>query len=161
MRYKRLKLSVIFFLSFVVGIKAQESINTIGNNAMGSGGFISFSVGQIVYQTYADENNSLAEGVQQPYEISVVSAIKKFEETNFSILAYPNPTTECLTLRVNEFKMSNLSYQLYDMNGKLLRNEKITENQTSIVMSNFVPAIYFVKVTMGNKKVITFKIIKN
>ncbi|MGI6479933.1 MAG: T9SS type A sorting domain-containing protein [Salinivirgaceae bacterium] len=47
------------------------------------------------------------------------------------------------------------------MNGKLLLNEKITGNQTSIVMSNLVPATYFVKVIQGSKEVKTFKIIKN
>jgi hypothetical protein len=47
------------------------------------------------------------------------------------------------------------------MNGKLLESKKITGNQTSIVMSNLVPATYFVKVTESNKEVKTFKIIKN
>ena len=47
------------------------------------------------------------------------------------------------------------------MNGKLLQNEKITGNQTSIAMGNLVPANYFVKVIQGNKEVKTFKIIKN
>jgi hypothetical protein len=49
-------------------------------------------------------------------------------------------------------KLKDLSYQLYDMNGKLLQSEKITGNQTSIVMSNLVPATYFVKVIQGNKE---------
>jgi hypothetical protein len=47
------------------------------------------------------------------------------------------------------------------MNGKLLQNEKITGNQTIIVMSNLVPANYLVKVSQGNKEVKTFKVIKN
>ena len=46
------------------------------------------------------------------------------------------------------------------MNGKLLQNEKITGNQTSIVMSNLVPANYFVKVIQGNKKVKHLKSLK-
>jgi len=62
---------------------------------------------------------------------------------------------------VKEFELSNLHFQLYDINGKLLQNEKITGNQTSIVMSNLVPATYFVKVVQENKEVKTFKIIKN
>lgn len=47
------------------------------------------------------------------------------------------------------------------MNGKLLQSEKTTDTQTSIVMSDFVSAIYFVKVTEGNKEVKIFKIIEN
>jgi hypothetical protein len=64
-------------------------------------------------------------------------------------------------LRIDEFEISNLSYQLYDINGKLLQNEKITSDQTSIVMSNLVPANYFVKVIAGNQLIKEFKIIKN
>jgi ABC-type uncharacterized transport system substrate-binding protein len=63
-------------------------------------------------------------------------------------------------LSVDNFEISNLSYKMYDMSGKLLQSEKITSNQTSIVMSNLVSATYFVKVIQGNKEVKTFKIIK-
>ena len=99
--------------------------------------------------------------MQQPFEISVVSGLEEAQSINLSVTAYPNPTTDYLTLRIDEFEISNLSFQLYDMNGKLLQNEKITGNQTSIVMSNLLPATYFVKVIQGNKEVKTFKIIKN
>ena len=44
--------------------------------------------------------------------------------------------------------------------GQTLTKRKITDNQTSIVMSNFVSGIYFVKVIQGYKELKTFKIIK-
>lgn len=162
MRQKKMKLSVLFFLlGFgLTGIQAQESINAIGGNASGTGGSVSYSVGQVAYQTHTGANGSVAEGVQQPYEISVVTGIEEAKGINLSVTAYPNPTTDYLTLRIDEFDISNLSYQLYDMNGKLLQNEKITNNQTSIVMSNLVPATYLVNVTQSNKAIKTFKIIK-
>lgn len=157
-----MKLSVLFFLlGFgLTGIQAQESINATGGNASGTGGSVSYSVGQVAYQTHTGANGSVAEGVQQPYEISVVTGIEEAKGINLSVTAYPNPTTDYLTLRIDEFDISNLSYQLYDMNGKLLQNEKITNNQTSIVMSNLVPATYLVNVTQSNKAIKTFKIIK-
>ena len=80
---------------------------------------------------------------------------------NLSVAAYPNPTTNHLILRIEEFDISNLSYQQYDMNGKLWQNEKIMGNQTSIVMSQLVPANYVIKVLQENMEVKTFKIIKN
>lgn len=60
-----------------------------------------------------------------------------------------------------------MSYKLYDMNGKFLQSEKITGKQTNIVMSNLVPATYFVKVILNTQgianqqEIKTFKIIKN
>ena len=106
----------------------------------------------------------MAQGVQQPFEISVVTAIEEAKGINLSVTAYPNPTTDFLQLKVDAsttLSIQSMSYQLYDMNGKLLQSEKITGNQTSIVMSNLVPANYFVKVIQANKEVKTFKIIKN
>ena len=103
----------------------------------------------------------MAQGVQQPYEISVVTGLEEAKGINLSVSAYPNPATDYLTLSIDNFDISNLSYQLYDMNGKLLQSEKITGNQTSIIMSNLVRANYLVKVIQGNKEVKTFKIIKN
>ncbi len=173
-----LKLGAVLLLGLgLTSLQAQESINASGGEATGSGGSVSYSVGQVVYQTHTGTNGSVAEGVQQPYEISVVTAIEEAKDINLSVTAYPNPTTDYLTLEVQEFELSNLHFQLYDMQGKLLQNEKITGNQTSIVMSNLAPATYFVKVVQGNKDVYhvksnevgtkqfnvvkTFKIIKN
>ena len=47
------------------------------------------------------------------------------------------------------------------MNGKLIESKKVENNETSIVMSNLVPATYFLKVIQDNKEIKTFKIIKN
>jgi hypothetical protein len=162
MRHKRLKLSAVLLLGLgLTGLQAQESVTATGGNASGSGGSVSYSVGQVVYQTHTGINGSVAEGVQQPYEISVVTGLKEAKGINLICSAYPNPTTDYLTLSIDEFDFSNLSYQLYDINGKLLQSERISGNQTSIVMSSLVPAAYFVKIIQGNKEVKTFKIIKN
>ncbi len=165
------------FIFCFSNVSAQTSINTTGGNASGSGGSVSYSAGQVVYTTNTGTTGSVAQGVQQPIEISIVTGLEEAKGILLSVSAYPNPTTDYLTLRIDEFEISNLSFQLYDMNGKLLQNEKITSNQTSIVMSNLVPATYFVKVIQGNKEVHhvksnevgakqfnvvkTFKIIKN
>ena len=162
MRHKKLKLSAVLLLGLgLTGLQAQTSINATGGDVTGGGGSASYSVGQVVYTTNTGTSGSVAQGVQQAFEISVVTAIEEAKGINLSVTAYPNPTTDYLTLRIDEFEISNLSFQLYDMNGKLLQNEKITGNQTSIVMSNLVPATYFVKVIQGSKEVKTFKIIKN
>ena len=162
MRQKRLKLSAILLLGLgLTGLKAQESVNATGGNASGSGGSASYTVGQVVYTTKTGTNGSVAQGVQQPYEISVGTGIGTAKGINLSVTAYPNPATDFLTLEVKDFELSTLNFQLYDIQGKLLQSKKITGNQTSIVMSNLVPATYFIKVIQGNKEVKTFKIIKN
>ena len=164
MKYKKLKFSAVLLLGLgLTGLQAQESVNATGGNASGSGGTVSYSVGQVVYTTNIGTNGSVAQGVQQPYEISVVTGLEEAKGINLTVSAYPNPTTDYLTLEVDAsttLSIQSMAYQLYDMQGKLLQNEKITSNQASIVMSNLVPATYFVKVTESNKEVKTFKIIK-
>ncbi|MEI6124892.1 MAG: T9SS type A sorting domain-containing protein [Bacteroidota bacterium] len=162
MRHKKMKLSAVLLLGLgLTGLHAQTAIPTTGGNASGSGGSVSYSVGQVVYQTYTGTNTSVAEGVQQPYEISVVNGIEEATGISLSVSAYPNPTTDYLTLEVNHFELSNVYFQLYDLQGKLLQSEKITGKQTSIVMSKLAPATYFVKVVKRNKEIKSFKIIKN
>ena len=165
MKYKKLKFSAVLLLGLgLTGLQAQESVNATGGNASGSGGTVSYSVGQVVYTTNIGTNGSVAQGVQQPYEISVVTGLEEAKGINLTVSAYPNPTTDYLTLEVDAsttLSIQSMAYQLYDMQGKLLQNEKITSNQASIVMSNLVPATYFVKVIQSNKELKTFKIIKN
>jgi hypothetical protein len=162
MRIKQIKLSAILLLGFgLTGLHAQESINASGSNASGSGGSVSWSVGQVACQTHTGTSGSVTEGVQQPYAIWTEIATKEAQSINLTFTAYPNPTNDYLILEVNDFELSTLTFHLYDMNGKLLQKEKITDNQTRIVIGHLVPATYFVKVIQGNKKVKTFNVIKN
>lgn len=161
MRSKQLKLSTVLLMALgITRLHAQESVNAIGGNASGSGGSVSYSMGQVSYQTYKSINGSISQGVQQPYEISVITAIENAKDISLLVSAYPNPTNDYLTLEVKDFNLSNLSFQMYDMNGKLLQSDKINDIQTSIMISNLVPASYFVKVLQGSREVKTFKIIK-
>ena len=160
LKVKSLGVATLLTFTFSLStLMAQETIPATGGNASGSGGTVSYSVGQVVYTTNTGTNGSVAQGVQQPFEISVVTGIEQ-TAINLVISAYPNPTTDFLQLKVESEKLKDLSFQLYNMQGKLLQNKKIEGNETSIVMSSLVPATYFVKVVQGNKEVKTFKIIK-
>jgi hypothetical protein len=162
MQHKRLKLSAILLLGLgLTGLYAQTSGNATGGNASGSGGSASYSVGQVVYTTNTGTTGSVSQGVQQTYEIAVINGLEEAKGINLSVSAYPNPTTNYLTLEVKEFELSNLYFQLYDMQGKLLQNEKLTGTETQINMSNYVSSTYFLRVINGNQSIKEFKIIKN
>ena len=64
MRHKRLKLSAVLLSGpGLTRLQAQESVNATSGNASGSGGSVSYSVGQVAYQTNTGTSNSVAEGV--------------------------------------------------------------------------------------------------
>ena len=167
-KVKRLGVATLLTLIFSLStVTAQTSVNATGGDASGSGGTAGYSVGQVFYATETGTNvNTVSQGVQQPYEISVETGIPEAKGISLSVSAYPNPTTDYLQLKVESDKLKDLSYQLFDINGKLLQNGKLTGNQTKIDMSSYVPSTYFVKVienTQGvasQQEVKTFKIIK-
>lgn len=163
MNYTQLKFSVTLLL-LGLGLtltQAQEVIIATGGNSSSTGGSVSYSVGQATYATSAGSNGSVSEGIQQPYEISIVTELETAKNITLSIAAYPNPTIDYLTLEVKDMDYLTLTYQLYDMQGKLLQNKKITSHQTNITMSNLVPATYFIKVIQNNQEIKTIKIIKH
>lgn len=161
MRCKRLKMSALFLLGYgLAGIHAQTSINASGGSASGTGGSVSYSIGQVFYKTNTGTNGSKAEGVQQPYEILIETSINDTKGIKLSVSTYPNPTNDYFTLEIKDFELLKLNYQLYDINGKLLQSEKITGNLTNIAMNNLKPATYLLKISQDNKEIKSFKIIK-
>lgn len=144
-----------------MGVKPHESINASGNNAVGSGGSLSYSIGQVFYTTNTGDSGSEAQGVQQLYIISITTSTTEAKGMNLSV--FPNPINDYLILEVNASTMlssQSMSFQLVDINGKILQNGKITNYKTSFNMSNFVPATYFLKVTHDSNEIKAFKIIK-
>lgn len=122
-----------------------------------------YSVGQVSNTTAFGTNGLVSEGVQQPFEISVLSGMD-ITGIDLYYAVYPNPTSGKLTLKLDASTtpdIRSMRYQLYDVNGKMLQNDRLTEYETSIEMSNFNSATYFLKVTKNNKEVKLFKIIKN
>ena len=152
-------LTIILFL-MSASVFAQEAVVTAGKTISSSTGSVSYSVGQVVFTTLSGTNGSVTQGVQQPYEIFVATAIPEAAGIDLKMSAYPNPVTDHLTLKISDYESDNLYYRLFDMNGKLLKMKKVTEPQTQVIMQDLKPAVYFLKIIDNNKEIKTFKIIK-
>jgi hypothetical protein len=151
----------LLFMGSATIIKAQDAIPASGGNSSGSGGSVSYTVGQVSYSSVSDTGGTVSEGVQQPYEIFVITGLDQFTGITLNLFAYPNPTTNSLTLKVDDFNLNNLSFILSDLNGKILTSNLISEEKTSVEMGYLVSATYFLTVKQGNSILKTFKIIKN
>jgi len=162
MKKRKLFLNAAFLIvSGLSGLQGQEALPASGGNISEEGGSVSYTVGQVVYNTNTGTNGSVAEGVQQPYEISVVTGIKEAKGISLTCSVYPNPASEFLKLKIDNYSGNTLSYQLYDLSGKLLENKNISNNETRISMGHLVPSTYFLKVIDHGKEIKSFKIIKN
>jgi len=158
MKHKKIKLSVLL-LGIGITAQAQQATTASGGDASGSGGTVAYSVGQVVYTTNTDASGTVSQGVQQPYEIFTVGI--KETELNILLSVFPNPTAYNLTLQISDYNNEKLSYQLFDMQGKLLNNGQVIAQQVQINTANLPPATYFINVVnQENKKIQSFKIIK-
>lgn len=162
MNHKNIKLSIILLITFGFScLQAQESTTAAGGYASGSGGNVSYSVGQVVYTSILGTTGSVSQGVQQVYEISDISEIEGLSGINLSLKIYPNPATHFLVLKVDKDDFTRFRYQFYDLNGKLVKQAEITNNETTISMEGLTAATYFLKVFDSKTELKTFKIIKN
>ena len=143
---------------------AQEAILTSGGDASSTTGTVSYSVGQMVYTTNTGTTGTVAQGVQQPYEISVAIAIENTDDILLDFKVYPNPVRDILRLKTGERNIENIYYQLLDVKGNLLQNGKIRDAETLINMSGFPSATYLLKVICtgdsASQEMKLFKIIK-
>jgi len=143
----------------IIGL-SQEAIPASGGDASGSGGTLSFTVGQLVYSSNSGNNGSVAEGVQQPYEISTTVGIE-LSTISLDFIAYPNPTINNIVLSIKDFNTEKLNYQLYDMSGKLLKSNKVNAINTTIDMSELPVSNYVLNINNDSSIIKSFKIIKS
>lgn len=161
MRYKNLIFSSLIMIFSSLGIlQAQQTILPTGGDSKTESGSVSYSVGQIVYTSQTNENGQIIQGVQQAFEITVLSQneINPFIDLNCS--TYPNPTTDLLFLDIENSVNKNLFYSLVDLNGKLIKKSKIISNRTIIKMNDLPHASYILTVTDNKNLLKSFKIIK-
>ena len=154
------KLCAAFLFYFgSTGLHAQTTVHTSGGDASGSGGKISYSVGQMIFTTHKGTNGSIEQGVQHAYDI--ISGINDAKFITLQCSAYPNPTNDFLTLKIEVQAKMQFMVSLFDPNGKLLLNRQTDASETIIPMEKLVPGTYFLKVYDSKKVIKTFKIVKN
>jgi hypothetical protein len=162
MKTKNAEIIFIVVLSFeITGLFAQVVIPASGGNAKGSGGTIDYTLGQMVYTSHEGTNGALAQGVQQPYEIWVITEIDAANRIALHCSVEPNPVVDDLILTIESADQLQYSLSLYDINGKIIENQLIVNVETIISMEELVPSVYLLKVFAVNEEVKTFKIIKN
>ena len=157
--YSLLSFLSFFFLSSF-SVFGQQTIDASGGEASGSGGIVSYSVGQVLYNSFSDTNNSEAQGVQQPYEISVINGTELVEGIILKYKIYPNPAHSQLLLEI-ENDLPDAFIQLFDIVGKLIITNQVSSGTNQINLDGLIPATYILKLTSGKNFIQAFKVVKN
>lgn len=176
MKHTYLKIDYLFTLvtllilllslkGFSQNTNIMNTINTSGNDISGNTGSVAYSIGQVFF-SYIDGNTyQIAEGIQQGNlennSNNEDTDIPEDDLYNTNALIYPNPTTNFVNLITEGFNFNSPnSYQLYNYQGKLIK-QSLIQNQNSIIdLSNLSSSIYILQVFAEEKLLKTFKIVK-
>jgi Secretion system C-terminal sorting domain len=150
--------SVLFFYSFFSF--GQQEIVAAGGDATGTGGTVSYSIGQVAFQSFSGVSGSVSQGVQQNF-ITVTLANNTFTYS-FSATLFPNPTTDTAVLSLENLESNaTLNYILTNLQGKLITKGTISNKQTTIDVATLADACYILNVFENNKPIKTFKLLKH
>ena len=141
------------------GLLAQESTVTSGGSGSGAGGANTYSIGQITYTEISGPTGFTIQGVQQPYEIYVLSG-EEHPSIRLEMLVYPNPTQNNIILKIEGLESNSFDYELFDIRGRLLKQNKTNSTETLISLDSYAAGVYILNERKGSTLAKSFKIIK-
>lgn len=145
----------------------METFNASGEDALGNAGSISYSIGQVFFTYIGESVYNVAQGVQQSNIVDNTEVIDRPEDIidspEVNVIVYPNPTTDYINIAMKDVDLDNgqNSYQLFNYQGKLIEQHKITDDRTQINLQHLSSSVYILQVFVKNKNFKTFKVLKN
>jgi hypothetical protein len=145
-----------------IAYDTMETINASGDDATGSSGSVTYSIGQVFYTYIGQSAYNVAQGIQQGELSKTLDTPENSIEPKAEIVIFPNPTTDFVTINMEGLGFDNesRSYQLYDLQGRLLKQNTINQTETQINFNDLTTSIYILQVYVNNKVLKTFKILK-
>ncbi len=148
---------------FICGLNlyGQRAPSSAGGEAESLSGTVSYSVGQLFTDATTHATGSITEGVQQPFEITVITATNKPEINYVQADVFPNPTTGVAILQIDQANSGTLIAEIYNQQGVFIHESLILETKNTIHMENYPNGLYLIRVKEKNQLLKVLKIIKN
>ncbi len=146
---------VLFSLFASISVSAQEVVSAQGESYSNASAKIDFTIGELVINTGTDGTNELTQGFHQTNWNFL--GLEDFAP-NYEAIIFPNPTQEVLNIRTSMFE--NVTYTLYDAQGKLVMQNILSAEQTPIQVSQLAPGSYSLTLNNETQNLKTFKLIK-
>jgi len=133
---------------------------------VGGGEQIPFALSGKPKITFDSGTITIDETTFQLTDIQNLSFVRNENETNVTTLyfdgkihLFPNPVQDELQLSI-QIPAEGLTYHIFDMNGRLMRTEKIRSENTTINVQDFRQGIYIFNIDQNGKPIQSFRIIK-
>ncbi len=109
---------------------------------------LTFTVGEIITETFSTENLYLTQGFLQP--VTSVVSIKQKENSNMRLSIYPNPTTRYFYVDIDTkggvSALKPYGLTIIDVNGKVILKREITQKKVRVNTSGFYQGVYLIKI---------------
>ena len=128
---------VLFSLFASISVSAQEVVSTQGDSYSNASANIDFTIGEVVINTGTDGTNDLTQGFHQTNWNFL--GLEDFAP-DYQVTIFPNPTQDVLNIKTSSFE--NVTYTLYDAQGKLVMQDILSAEQTPIQVSQLAPGSY-------------------
>lgn len=138
---------------------SQSTTLSAGGDITESDGSLSYSIGQVFYGTITHSDGMVQQGIQQPYEIYILSNENQVLAAEINV--YPNPATDYLRLNIENYQGQSYQYKLYNAAGSMIEGNVIKNSTTRINFSDLISGTYLLQIIYQQDQVQTFKIIKN
>jgi len=147
---------VLFSLFASISVSAQEVVSTQGDSYSNASANIDFTIGEVIIDTGTDGTNDITQGFHQTNWNFV--GLEDFAP-DYEATIFPNPTSEVLNIRTSTFE--NVTYTLYDAQGKLVMQDILSAEQTPIQVGQLAPGSYSLTLNNETQNLKTFKLIKH
>ena len=151
---KRYTLLLFSFLA-AGSLSAQEVVSIQGGSYSNASGSIDFTLGEVIIATGTDGANEITQGFHQTNWKFL--GVEDFA-SNYEAIIFPNPASEVLNIRASMFE--NVTYTLYDLQGKLVMQDILSAKQTPIQVSQLASGPYLLTLNNHTQNLKTFKLIK-
>lgn len=147
----------IYYLCMLCGTFCFGQEGFVGGATSASSSTHTFTtaVGQVFSATNAQA--SLQSGILHNFNLTNLGT-SEYEDIQLRV--YPNPTSQLIYLRAEGKQMERGAFKLYNTQGQLLMQNKISVNETVIDMANYPTGLYLLEVSSDSTKPKTFKILK-
>ena len=146
---------VLFSLFASISVSAQEVLSTQGESYSNASTKIDFTIGEVVINTGTDGTNDLTQGFHQTNWNFL--GVEDFAP-DYQVTLFPNPTQDVLNIKTSVFE--NVTYTLYDAQGKLVMQNILSAEQTPIQVSRLAPGSYSLTLNNETQNLKTFKLVK-
>ena len=138
-----------------ISLHAQEVLSSQGELYTSDNLIMDYTLGEIFIETVSSESHTLTQGFHQT-SWSFLGQVNHKEDYRATV--FPNPSIDQLNIEAYDFQ--DVSYTLFDANGKLLRQGQLQSQLTELDVRSLAAGHYSLILSSDVERLKTFKLVK-